>query len=114
MPVPDYQSFFVPVLQCTADGGAHPMTELRERIAAELKLTSEDLSQKLPSGVQTVFANRIAWATVYLVKAGALERVKRGVFRIAVHGRDLLALDLPRLTTQHLMQYPEFCRLPQG
>lgn len=114
MSVPDFQSFFVPVLRFTADGSDHSMGELRERIAVDLKLTPEDLSQKLPSGVQTVYANRIAWSAVYLTKAGALERVKRGVFRITERGKELLALNLPKLTVQHLSHYPEFVAFHKG
>ena len=78
MPIPPFQCFFVPVLQFTADGAVHATTELREKIATSLKLTPEELAQKLPSGLQTVYANRVAWSTVYLTKAGALKRIKRG------------------------------------
>ncbi len=42
------------------DGREHATAELRDRIAADLKLTPEEISMKLPSGVQTVFAYRIA------------------------------------------------------
>lgn len=108
MPVPDFQSFFLPVLQLSSDGKEHPSAELRERIAACLKLSSDDLAQKLPSGVQTVFANRVAWSLVYLAKAGALERIKRGVFKITDRGKELLALNLPKLTIKNLSAYPEF------
>jgi restriction system protein len=90
------------------------MAELRDSIATELKLSPEELSQKLPSGVQTVFANRLAWGAVYLTKAGALERVKRGVFRITGRGKELLALGLPKLTIQNLSQYPEFVAFHKG
>jgi restriction system protein len=90
------------------------MAELRERISAELKLTPEDLAQKLPSGVQTVFANRVAWSAVYLTKAGALERMRRGVFRITEKGRGLLALNAPKLTVRNLYKYPEFVAFHKG
>ena len=114
MAVPDFQSFFVPVLREVADGNDHSMAALRDSIATNLNLTPEDISQKLPSGVQTVFANRIAWSAVYLTKAGALERIKRGVFRITGRGRDLLGLNLQRLTTQNLSKYPEFVAFHKG
>jgi restriction system protein len=74
----------------------------------------EDLAQKLPSGVQTVFANRIAWSVVYLAKAGALERIKRGVFRITGRGTELLSLNVPRLTVQNLSKFPEFVLFHKG
>jgi restriction system protein len=114
MPVPDFQSFFVPVLRIVADRKDHSMSELRERVAADLALTPDDLNQKLPSGVQTVFANRVAWSAVYLNKAGALERIKRGVFRITDRGKDLLALNVPRLTIRDLSKYPEFVAFHRG
>ena len=106
MAIPDFQSFFVPVLKQVADGNSHSMAELRERIAPDLNLSPEDLAQKLPSGTQTVFANRIAWSAVYLNKAGALERVKRGVFRVTERGRELLALDLPKITIPKPLEIP--------
>jgi restriction system protein len=114
MAIPDYQSFFHPVLRLTSDGKEHSTAELRDRIAADLKLTPEELTQKLPSGVQTVFANRVAWSVVYLAKAGALERIKRGLFRITDRGRELLGLDVPRLTTKHLSVHPEFVAFQKG
>jgi len=66
MAIPDFQSFFVPVLRASADGTEHSSSEIREKVAAELALTPDDLDQKLPSGVQTVFANRVTWSTVYV------------------------------------------------
>jgi restriction system protein len=91
-----------------ADGSEHSIAELRDGIASGLKLTHDDLIAKLPSGGQTVFAHRFGWSTVYLTKAGALERTKRGVFRITERGRELLALDLEKLTIHNLSKYPEF------
>ncbi len=114
MAIPDYQSFFIPVLRLAADGKEHSTAELRDRIATDLKLTPEDLAQKLPSGVQTVFTNRVAWSVVYLAKAGALERIKRGLFRITDRGKELLGLNVPKLTIKHLSAYPEFVALQKG
>lgn len=114
MAIPDYQSFFLPVLRMTSDGKEHSTAELRERIASELGLSPEEKSQKLPSGVQTVFANRVVWSVVYLAKAGALERIKRGVFRITDRGRELLGLNVPKLTIKHLAVYPEFVAFHKG
>ncbi len=114
MPIPDYQSFFVPVLRLVADGGEHPMAGLRDAVAAGMKLTEEDLEERIPSGTQTVFSNRLAWACVYLAKAGALERVRRGVFRITQRGRELLAPGEDRITVRHLARYPEFVAFQRG
>jgi restriction system protein len=108
MPIPDYQSLFQHVLRATSDGKEHSTADIRERVATDLQLTPEDLAQKLPSGKQPIFTNRVAWATVYLSKALALDRVKRGVFKITKRGRDLLGLNLPSITNKNLAVYPEF------
>ncbi len=112
MAVPNFQSMFLPVLRATADRKEHPMAEIREKVAEELRLSPEDLSQKLPSGGQTVFANRASWSAIYLHRAGALERTKRGVFRITERGRELLSL--PAISLQVLNKYPEFSAFHKG
>ncbi len=114
MAVPDFQSFFVPVLRATLDGKEHSSAEIREKVAAELDLTAEDLDQKLPSGTQTVFANRATWSTVYLTKAGALERPRRGTFQITERGRRLLQKCPRRFTKQALNSFPEFVAFSRG
>ena len=114
MGIPDYQTLFLPVLRATSDGKEHTTAEIREFVATELKLTPEEIAQKLPSGAQTVFANRVAWSVVYLSKAGALERTKRGIFRITDRGRSLLGLNVPKLTNKDLAVYPEFIAFQKG
>ncbi len=55
----------LPVLRLTSDGAEHSMAEMREHLAAEFKLTPEDLAEKQKSGSGS-FANRLAWAVVNL------------------------------------------------
>jgi restriction endonuclease Mrr len=61
MPVPDFQSLMLPVLRAVANGDISA-ADLRSRLAEDLRLTEADLSEMLPSGRQTTFANRTAWA----------------------------------------------------
>jgi restriction endonuclease Mrr len=97
MAVPDFQSFMLPLLQIAGDGKEHTLSELRQRLYTEMKLTEADLEEKLPSGTQTKYVNRVYWSTVYLSKAGALDRVRRGVISITKRGRELLVVELLRL-----------------
>ena len=62
MPIPDFQSLMLPLLQGVSDGKEHSSREVADVLAARLKLTEEDLQQVLPSGQRSVFVNRIAWA----------------------------------------------------
>jgi len=108
MPVPDFQSLFVPLLRITSDGQAHRNAALRGPIGQSLQLTEADLAEKLASGGQTRFVNRLAWAIVHLAKAGAIERVQRGVVRITDRGRDLLHRNPERITMKDLLLFPEY------
>jgi restriction system protein len=114
MAVPDFQSFFVPLLRRMADGAEHTLPEVREGIQRDMGLSDHDLAEKLPSGVQTKFTNRLAWASVYLAKAGALRRVRRGVFQINDRGRELLNENPQRLTIKALSKFPEFVEFHRG
>ncbi len=62
MAVPDFQSFFTPLLDIANDGKEHSLKEARERIATQFNLTEEELTESIPSGTQTKFDNRITWA----------------------------------------------------
>jgi len=106
--VPDFQSFFKPLLEFALDGKEHSLREAREALAENLRLTDDDLSELLPSGTQGKFDNRVAWAKSYLVHAKALDGTKRGYFKITDRGRDLLNQGHERISIKVLDQYPEF------
>jgi restriction system protein len=108
MPVPDFQSFMLPMLKITADGSEHPMADLRERLSREMGLSPEDLQERLPSGMQTKYQNRVAWSAVYLYRAGVLDRPRRGVFQITDRERNLLAEKLEKITIRLLCRFSEF------
>jgi restriction system protein len=67
-----------------------------------------DLAELLPSGTQTKFDNRVAWAKSYFVQAKVLESTRRGYFRITDRGRELLAKGHSRIDIRILDQYSEF------
>ena len=62
----------------------------------------------LPSGKQTVFANRLNWARSYLSKAGLIELPRRGYCRATDRGRELLAMGVNEIDLGVLERYPEF------
>jgi len=73
MAVTDFQSFFKPLLGIAADGKEHSMKEARKLIAKRMNIADADLREMLPSGTQTKFDNRIAWAKSYFVQAKVIE-----------------------------------------
>jgi len=108
MAMPDFQSFFKPLLEIAADRKEHSMKEARELIARNMNLSEEDLKELLPSGTQTKYDNRIAWAKSYFVQAKVLEAPRRAYFRITDRGLELLKKGYDRIDIKILNQYPEF------
>jgi restriction system protein len=108
MAVPDFQSFFKPLLELAGDGEEHSVREAREIIANSMNPSEADLAELLPSGTQTKFDNRVAWAKSYFVQAKVLESTRRGYFQITDRGRELLAKGHPRIDIRILNQYSEF------
>lgn len=106
MAIPNFQ--MLPLLQFAADGNEHSMTEAREALAETFQLSEPEKAELLPSGRQTVFANRVAWAKVYLQRATLLDSPKRGHFQITERGRDVLADPPDRITVKYLERFPEF------
>lgn len=108
MAVPDFQSLMLPLLKFSADGEEHTMQEAREGLAKIMELSQEDLEERLPSGRQSTFANRVAWAKVYLTQAGVLESPKRGKFHISDRGRKILSENPDRIDIKFLHRFEEF------
>ena len=66
MAVPDFQSLLLPMLRFATDGKEHRVADAREALGSTFDLSDADRNELLPSGRQTKFANRVAWAKVYL------------------------------------------------
>jgi restriction system protein len=77
MPIPDFQSLFIPILRVLQDSQEHHLPEVRERLVHDLQLSPEDLAEKLKSG-QGLFVNRVAWAFVHLKRVEAVSSASRG------------------------------------
>lgn len=80
-----------------------------ERLANDFQLSPEERAVLLPSGRQTTFSNRVAWAKSYLVQAGLVQpTAKRAHFVVTEQGRRVLANPPDRITIKFLSQFPEF------
>ena len=108
MPIPDYQTMMRPVLQLVADGQEHAVRDLQEAVADHFELTPDERAEMQPKGNNRVLVNRLAWARIYLVRAGTLEAPRRGVVRITDRGRQVLQDCPDRLTAKWLKRFPEF------
>ena len=108
MPIPDFQTIMLPLLQLSADGKEHSMHEAVEKLAQHFGLTDEEQAKLLSSGQQPIFYNRVGWARTYLKKAGLIVDPKRGYFRITERGREVLDRNPDRIDMKYLQQFPEY------
>jgi restriction system protein len=81
---------------------------LEDEVSKAIKITVEDRQLRLPSGNQTLFANRLNWARSYLSKAGLIELPRRGYCRVTDRGRELLSEGVSEIDLGLLERYPEF------
>lgn len=108
MAIPTFQEFMFPILKASQGLNEFSLSDLTPILATELNLTDQDLRELLPSGKQTTFSNRVAWARFYMTKARLLESPSRGKHRITQRGRDLLSSKPSSLGIAQLSNYPEF------
>ena len=90
MAVPKFFIFFESFLKAVQDGQLHTAKEVRDTIAKDMNLEDSDLAEMLPSGKQSTYDNRVAWARTYLDKAGLIETPSRGKYRITQEGKKAL------------------------
>lgn len=108
MAVPDYQSIMLPLLEISADGKEHRLSEVIETLAGQFNLTDQERKELLPSGRQAKFDNRVGWARTYMKKAGLLESTGRGKLRITQRGIDVLKSNPENINSNYLKRFPEF------
>ena len=110
MPIPDYQTMMLPLLQLAATdpGREFALQEAVNALAQSFGVTEEERRELLPSGRQATFTNRVGWASTYLRKAGLLEATRRGYFKIARRGLEVLAQTPSAINVAFLRQFPEF------
>ena len=108
MAIPDFQSIMLPLLKLAGDGKARSLADSRDALAKVLGVGEEERRKLLPSGTQPVFNNRLAWASIYLHRAGLLIRPQRGWYQISDRGLAILEQKPERIDIKFLDQFPEF------
>lgn len=111
MPIPDFQSVMLPLLQVLSDGKEWRMRDVTETLATRFALTPEERGEMLPSGQQTLFSNRAAWAKTHLKAAGLLLNPTRGKVSLSDEGRRVLATHPDAINCRFLRQYPSYLEL---
>lgn len=109
MPIPTYEDLMLPLLrEYAASDRPRSLKELVPVMAEKLGLSEEEKAERLPSGRQGLFHNRLHWAKTYMGKAGLLSSPARGLAQITPRGRDVLQQNPGRIDGTTLSQFEEF------
>lgn len=108
MAVPDFQKVMLPLLEISQDWHDHSISQVIDLLASKFNLTENDRKELLPSGSQARFDNRVRWARLYLSKAGLLENIARGKFRVTELGLKVLKEKPADINIKFLKQFSQF------
>jgi restriction system protein len=114
MPVPDFQSLMLPLLEFAGDGKEHTSDEANEYLAKKFNLTEDDIKELIPSGYQTKFSNYVSWARSYFKMAGLFESPKRGILKITNEGLKVLSTKPEKINIKFLKTMPGFIERNKG
>lgn len=106
--IPDFQSVMLPYLDLLADGREMSVKEATQALADHFSLTAEQREEMMPSGVQTIFGNRTAWAKTHLKQAGLLSNAVRGRVSISDAGKTVIAGHPTKVNCALLKQFPSY------
>jgi restriction system protein len=114
MTIPDFQAFFYPFLKLSSDEKEHSLSEVRNFMTKYFSLTDEAKSEKVPSGTQTKFDNRIYWTKSYFIKAKLIDQTKRAHFIITDRGLNFYSKFKDIININDLKEFDEFKEFSQG
>jgi restriction system protein len=106
--VPGFQHFMIPFLKVLANGETKHIRAIVDDVADLEKLTEEQRQVKLPSQQTTLVINRVAWVRTYLYKAGLIEQVSRGNYKISEQGLKTLNENPSSIDVKYLRSLAPF------
>ncbi len=108
MALPKYYELYIPFLKAISDEKVHSLKEIKDYISNFLNIEETETLERLPSGKQTVYANRIGWARTYLKKAGLINATQRAHFQITSEGKKILESGVAITDKLLAEKYPDF------
>lgn len=87
MSIPTYDCFIEPLLRVLGEAPEGlTAKDARSQVAETTSLSVDDLRERLPSGRQTVFYNRVFWAHDRLKRANLSVSARRGFWKLTPEG----------------------------
>lgn len=105
--IPKYNEMYNEVLKVLNNHNEMRLKDIVSEVSDLLNLSIEDRNLMLDNNKSTIIYYRLGWTKTYLVKAGLLETIKRGVFKITPEGKSVLQSGI-KITDEYLMKYDNF------
>ena len=102
-----YEDLMPIVMKILSDGRLYKNKEIQDKVADIVELTEEEKREVVSSGIQT-FRSRTNWAITYLKKAGLVDKVSRGVFKISEAGKAVMNNPPETINNTFLLKYDSF------
>src|SRR5690554_499882 len=108
--IPDFQTIMLPLLKAFQNGKEKTSKELREEMVSHFNISEDKQKEKIPSGKQPLYANRVAWAIAYLKMADLSSSPARAVYTITEEGKKVLGNPPEKITINFLKQFDSFSK----
>ena len=108
--IPDFQTIMLPLLKTFQDGEEKTSKELREKMVSYFNISIDEQKEKIPSGKQPLYYNRVAWAIAYLKMADLISSPLRAVYKITEEGKKVLENPPEKITINFLKQFDSFSK----
>lgn len=108
--IPDFQSIMLPLLKAFQDGKEKTSKQLREEMVSCFNISEEEQKEKIPSGKQFLYYNRVAWAISYLKMAELISSPARGLYKVTEEGKKVLENPPDKITISFLKRFENFSK----
>ena len=108
--LPKFNDMFLPFLEKFDDGREHSIFEIEEYLANKFKLTKEQREIIKQSGGERLFLNKLRWVKTHLTLAKLIQKTKTNHCKITQRGKEVLGLNLDKLTETFLKQFKEYAK----
>jgi restriction system protein len=100
----------LPLLKAFQNGKEKTSKELREEMVSHFNISEDEQKEKIPSGKQPLYYNRVAWAIAYLKMADLISSPLRAVYEITEEGKKVLENPPEKITINFLKQFDSFSK----
>ena len=109
MNIPDFQKLMHPFLEAIKDGRVYSTEQIVEMLRVHFSLTMDEMKVKVPNGNQSLFRNRIDWASNHLHQAGLVASFLKGYYQITEAGEQALTQERAKtMDTAYLRKFDQF------